>query len=381
MGHGSKVVVYGLSTEGYSLACRMAVSGAEVSLVDESTTSAISLNAEIAKTYPDVSALKEDEPLLPMTPIDVAVSKAQYLFFAPQVRKIGHDVKTEIHSKFKNAVHSMKKNGSVVYNVPVGFGGNNENITLLEHVTGFEVGKSANYFYYPISELNSPKVVGSFDGGEDEKLSALLSAGTNARRFVNLSSSEHFHAINTLTQFSGTCSVLEMCKFAQNDAIRKDLALSDVSNIFLDDMINGIYDLQLLRSSFDGSNTMLYLFNGILKGIDAYVKKLTDEVRATLKKYELKASKTNIAVSWTLDPHEMLGDRAEMLRTLTAKLRDYVGDVNSYQSAEHDLFHNDKTTLVVMCSKRDFDSMAKSESDRGRIIVKANPICEIMQYE
>jgi len=78
---GVKVVVYGLSTEGYALASQMAIKGADVYIIDESTPSAISLKAEIAKTYPNVASLKEDEPLLAMEPIDVAISKAQYLFF------------------------------------------------------------------------------------------------------------------------------------------------------------------------------------------------------------------------------------------------------------------------------------------------------------
>ena len=54
---GAKVVVYGLSTEGYAIASQMAIKGADVSIIDESTPSAISLKAEIAKTYPNVSSL------------------------------------------------------------------------------------------------------------------------------------------------------------------------------------------------------------------------------------------------------------------------------------------------------------------------------------
>ena len=57
---GPKVVVYGLSTEGYAIASQMAIKGADVYIIDESTPSAISLKAEIAKTYPNVSSLKED---------------------------------------------------------------------------------------------------------------------------------------------------------------------------------------------------------------------------------------------------------------------------------------------------------------------------------
>ena len=191
---GAKVVVYGLSTEGYAIACQMAIKGADVFLIDESTPSAISLKSEIAKTYPNVSSLKEDEPLLSMEPIDVAISKAQYLFFTPRIRKTGQDTKTEIHSKFKDATSSLKKNSSVIYNLPTGFNGNNENISLLEHVTGFEVGKTISYYYYPLTVPNkTPNVIGSFNNKKDEKLSDLLSTGKKVKNFVALSSSEHFH--------------------------------------------------------------------------------------------------------------------------------------------------------------------------------------------
>ncbi len=173
---GSKVVVYGLSTEGYAIASQMAIKGADVYIIDESNPSAISLKAEIAKIYPNVTSLKEDEPLLAMEPIDVAISKAQYLFFTPRVRKTGQDIKTEIHSKFKDATNSLKKNSSVIYTLPTGFGGNNENISLLEHITGLGIGKQISYFYYPLEDQNQPpKKSGSFNGKEDPKLAELLS--------------------------------------------------------------------------------------------------------------------------------------------------------------------------------------------------------------
>ncbi len=375
----SKVAVYGLSTEGYSLACQMAIKGADVSLIDESTPSAISINAEVARTYPNIPAFKEDEPLLPLEPIDVAISKVQYLFFTPRIRKIGQDTKTEVHSKFKNASQSMKKNSSVVYNIPTGFGENNENISLLEHVTGFEVGKSINYFYYPISAINSPKIIGSFDGKPDARLSELLTVGKKKKKFANLPASEHFHAIDVLTQFSSMCSILEVCKFAQDEVAKEDLVLDEFTNIFLDDMINGMYDLKSLGSSFEGANTLTYLINGSMRGIDSYVKRLIDEIRGILKKHDLKASRTKIALSWTLDQYEMRGDKIEMLQALTTKLRDYITDVEAYEDPTLDLFHNDKAMVVVSCSKKDYEDMSKSSKHNELIIVKANPLCETMQ--
>ena len=377
---GVKVVVYGLSTEGYALASQMAIKGADVYIIDESTPSAISLKAEIAKTYPNVASLKEDEPLLAMEPIDVAISKAQYLFFTPRIRKTGQDIKTEIHSKFKDATTSLKKNSSVIFTLPTGFGGNNENISLLEHVTGLEVGKQISYFYYPLEDLNQqPKIIGSFIGKEDPVLSDLLTIDKKEKKFVAISSSEHFHAIDILSRFSNLCSILEVCKYAQDKITKNDLSSDDFQEIFLDDMVRGLFDLKSLGSSFEGTNSLMYLINGSVKGIDGYVKRLIDETRATLKKNDLKASRTKIALSWTLDQHVMRGDKIEMLQNLTSKLRDYIGDVESYETTDFNLFHSDKTTIIVACSQSDFDNIEKTKQDSNLIIVKANPLCETLQ--
>jgi hypothetical protein len=377
---GPKVVVYGLSTEGYALASQMAIKGADVFIIDESTPSAISLKAEIAKTYPNVSSLKEDEPLLAMEPIDVAISKAQYLFFTPRIRKTGQDIKTEIHSKFKDAVTSLKKNSSVIFTLPTGFGGNNENISLLEHVTGFQTGKNISYFYYPLEDLNqTPKIIGSFNGKEDSILSDLLTDNKQKKKFVAISSSEHFHSIDILSRFSSLCSVLEVCKYAKDEITKNDLSSNDFQEIFLDNMINGLFDLKSLGSSFEGSNSLMYLINGSVKCIDGYIKRLIDEIRLTLKKNDLKASRTKIALSWTLDQHIMRGDKIEMLENLTSRLRDYIGDVEAYEDPDFNLFHSDKTTIIVSCSKLDFDNLTKIKQDTNLIIVKATPLCETLQ--
>ena len=376
-----RVVVYGLSTEGYAIACQMAINGANVFIIDESSQSAISLKAEIAKTYPNVSSLKEDEPLLAMEPIDVAISKAQYLFFAPRIRKTGQETKTEVHSKFKDATSSLKKGSSVVYTLPTGIGGNGENISLLEHVTGLEVGKSISYYYYPLGGGNQPpKVIGSSSNKSDPTLAGLLTNSKKEIAFVGISSSEHFHAINVLSRFSTLCSVLEVCKFAQDDITKADLQSDDFQNIFLDDMVNGLYDLRSLGTSFEGANTLMYLINGSLKGIDGYIKRLIDEIRTTLKKNDLKASRTKIALSWSLDQHEMRGDKIEMLQNLITKLRDYIGDVEAYEDPNLDLFHNDKTTILVICSKSDYEHLRKKK-DNDLIIIKGNPLCEISHKE
>ena len=376
----TKVVIYGLSTEGYSLACQIALNGGDVQIIDESTPSAISIKQDIAKSYPSVQALKDDEPLLAMTSIDAAISKAQVLIFAPRIRKTGQDIKIEINSKFKDAITNIKKGCSIVYGLGTGFGGNSENMSLLEHITGLKVGKNVSYFYYPLSKNStSTSFIGSSDGKENEILKNLLTLEKEFN-FLTLSSSEYFHAIDILKQFSSQTSILEVCKFAKDPVTKSDLNSEKLGEIFLDDMIDGLFDLRSLSSSFEGASSLMYLINGSMKGMDGYIKRLIDETRLILKKNELKASRTKILLLWTIDQHEMKGEKIEKLQELENKLKDYIGDVEAI-SQPADIFQNDKTTIVVACSKNDFDYIMKNNKDEELIILKANPLCKLISQK
>ena len=371
-----KVVFFGLSTEGYHLACQMVINGADVRIIDESSSSAILLKPEIAKTYTNVISLREDEPLLAMEPSNVAISKAKYLFFTPRIRKTGQDLKTEVNSKFKDAVTELKEGSSVINCLATGFGGNNENISLLRHITGLEAGKSVSYFYFPLNDLSqTPDVIGSVKKSAGKDLLSLLKTGKREKKFTNISLAEYLHAINTIQRFSSLCSVLEICKFVKNDTNNTTL-FNDYKDIYLDDMITGLYDLRILGSSFESAQTLMYLINGSVRGISSYIKRLIDTIRVTLKKNDLKASKTKIVLSWTLDANEMRGDKIEMLNIITSKLRDYIGDVET-STGSVDLFHHDKVTIVVACSSSDYKEIKQNQKDEDVFVIKANPLCEI----
>ena len=376
----TKVVIYGLSTEGYSLACQIALNGGHVQIIDESTPSAISIKEDIAKSYPSVQALEDDEPLLAMTSIDAAISKAQVLIFAPRIRKTGQDIKIEINSKFKDAISNVKKGCNIIYGLGTGFGGNSENISLLEHVTGLKVGKTVSYFYYPLFKEPAMKLyIGAFDGKENEILKKLL-AGDKKLNFLSLNSSEYFHAIDILKKFSNQTSILEICKFAKDSITKSDLNSEKLGETFLDDLIDGLFDLRSLSNSFEGASSLMYLINGSMKGVDGYIKRLIDETRLILKKNELKASRTKILLLWTIDQHEMKGEKIEKLQELEIKLKYYIGDVESI-SQPVDIFKNDKTTIVVVCSKHDFEYIMKNNKDDELILLKANPLCQLISQK
>ena len=371
-----KVVFFGLSTEGYSLASQMAINGADVQIIDESNATAILLKPETAKTYTNVISLREDEPLLAMEPSNVAISKAEYLFFTPRIRKTGQDLKTEVNSKFKDAVGELKKDSSIINCLATGFGGNNENISLLRHITGHTAGKEISYFYFPLNDLNNtPDVIGSLKQTGEKKLSSLLKLDKKEKKLVDISSAEYLHAIYTIQKFSSLCSVLEVCKFVKNDAKHTKL-FNNFKDLYLDDMITGLYDLRMLGSSFESAQTLMYLINGSVRGISSYIKRLIDTIRLTLKKNDLKASKTKIVLSWTLDTNEMRGDKIEMLNTIASKLRDYIGDVET-STGSVELFHHDKVTIVVACSDSDYKEIKENQKGDDVFVIKANPLCEI----
>ena len=371
----TKVVVFGLSTEVYDLACKIALNNGDVQIIDESTPSAITIKPDIAKMYPNVQALKDDEPLLSMTPINLAISKAQIVFFAPRIRKTTQDIKTELNSKFKHAITDIKKGCNVVYCLGTGFGGNSENISLLEHVTGYKPGKTVSYFYYPLTKQDSKSIIGSYDRKTDERLVSLLSLAKNTK-FVAISTAEHLHAINILKRFSEITCVLEVCKFTKDKATKDELNSNELNEIYLDNMIDNLFDLRSLGSSFEGAGALTYMINGSLKGVDGYIYNLIDEIRLVLNRNELKASRTKVLLLWSLDTYEMKGEKYEKLAELETKLKDYIGDVESIQSPS-DIFHNDKTVIVVACSQLDYNSISKNNANDEFIIIKANPLCEV----
>ena len=77
------VTVYGLSTEGYRIASSIALKGLKVSLIDESARVAIALKPDIARNYPNVNSLIDDESLLGLEPVDIAIRSCFVHFFCP----------------------------------------------------------------------------------------------------------------------------------------------------------------------------------------------------------------------------------------------------------------------------------------------------------
>jgi len=368
----TRAVVYGLSTEGYSVACRMALAGGDVSVIDEATPSAIPITPEIATRYPTVAALSEDEPILHMTAVDKTIAAADYLFFAPQMRKGSQDTKTEMSSKFKDTASMMSSGSSFVYCAPTGIGGNNENVSLLEHVSGHEAGKTVSYLYCPLGEAGRlPDEIGSYAAKPDARLGRLLSTKRGTPAQVPLGAAERFYAVGVISRFARMCGMIEVCRSVTDAETREAMSTDEIRSLYLHDMMGEMHDLRALSSSFEGAGTLAYLVNSGIKGVEGYIKRLTGEVRATLKRRELKAARTRVSIAWTHDKHEMRGERMEARLHLVTRLRDYIGDVGMVEDSAPDMYDSDKTLIIIACSERD---TRPPKSDVETIVIRANPL-------
>lgn len=383
------VVVYGLSTEGYKIASAIAVRGHKVSLIDESARMAIILKPEIIKTYPTVSSLLEDEPLLELQPVDVAIKMASYVFFSPKVRKTGQDVRADISSKLRDAVRSISPGTSIVFTLPTGVGGNTENIALIEHLTGFVIGRDIYYYYMPItslSELSQPDLLvgSSSTNKKDLQLLGLIQdlPEPEDSNIVDIYSAELAHVIRILEHYTGLASTLEVCKQTRSSGFPSQVLQNKYGDLYIDEISNGLYDLRVVASSLSGAGPLAYLVNGTIKGIEGYVKHLIDRLRLVLKMAELKASRTRVIIAWTLDQNEMKGDKIELFSTMESRLKDYIGDVERRPGTSLDIYPTDKNTVVIACSKDDFGAISKTNGHNlDMIIMKANPVCEAMANE
>ena len=373
----SKVAVYGLSTEGYRIASHISNKGIPVSIIDDSSGMAITLKPDIFKTYSSVTSFIQDETLLDFEPFDVAINNASFIFFSPRIRKSWPDARNHIVSKFQDVIKHVSKDSSIIYTVPAGFGVNNENITLIEHRTGLSVGKNIFYHYMPISSISSilfDAIIGTrteLNSNFASMLSGLYSDKT--MEIVDIESAEYIYCIRILRHYGLMSPIFEICKFADNNFQHQNTETESFDEMYLDDLVGGLFDLNTILSSLTGISPLTLLLKGNIATVENYIKHLTEQIKIILKKYELKASKTKAIISWTFDPNEMRGDRLEIISRLESRLKDYVGDVER-QDSMFDFYSSEKKLIVVSCSKTDFQRLTKNNPNSEIIILKATPL-------
>ncbi|VFJ14237.1 conserved protein of unknown function [Candidatus Nitrosocosmicus franklandus] len=361
------IVIYGLSTEGYEIAKKIIQGKSKVIIIDENSRLGIVLTSEIVKEFPNINFLTDEEPLLNLEPFDKAIVNAPVIFFAPRIRKINQDVKNEIIQKFKELITYLTKNTAIVINVPLGIGGNNEIITLIEHQSGLIVGTDILYYYDPMTHNSNPSqiIIGSYQQQTDTDINPFINSILNLAtkkdsvhsntKVGSIIAAELNHSINVINRYSSLTCINEITRFAKLKEDKKEILHETQKNIYFDEIANALFDLRIISHSLSSSSALSYLVNGTIKSIEGFVKSLVDETRSQLKKREIKASRTKVTILWTIDNHEIRGDKAIIRELLESKLRDYIAEVE-VQDVEN-YIPNSLNNIIIACSNFDYNKI------------------------
>lgn len=374
------IVIYGLSTEGYELAKRILQNQKQVVIIDENSRLGIVLTDRLVKEYPDIAFLMEEELLLNLEPFDKSISSAPIIFFVPRIRKTNYDVKNDIIPKFKEIISNLKKFTSIVFNIPVGIGGNAEIISLIEHLSGLIVGSDIYYYYNPIDKIKTNEIIiGSYqqqvnDPFFNKTINLIYRYDRKELKIVSIPSSELLYTINIVNRYSTLVSINEITKLNRLKEIRTEIFQNNIQSVYFDEIVNGLFDLRILSLSLTSSSSLGYIINGIIRSIEGFVKSLVEEIRFQLKEREIKASRTKITIFWTIDNNEIRGDKSIIRELLRLKLIDYIAEVE-IQDIENFL-PNMLTNIIIACSLEDYKKIIlridKSHHTHKIILISAN---------
>ncbi|HKU82844.1 MAG TPA: hypothetical protein VJP58_02280 [Candidatus Nitrosocosmicus sp.] len=386
-------MIYGLSTEGYEIAKKILRKQSKVIIIDENSRLGVILTSEIVKEYPHISFLNEEELLLNLEPFDKAISNAPIVFFAPRIRKVNQDVKNEIISKFKDIITYLRKNTVIVINVPLGIGGNNEIITLIEHQSGLMVGTDVTYYYYPInSDKTSEIILGSHQQRNENLFSNNIFDLINENNYiqkdsklVSITSAELVYSINIINKYSNLACINEISKLGKSGEDKREIFFKNMESIYFDEIANGLFDLRIIGLSISSSTALSYVVNGTIRSIEGFIKNLVDETRSQLKYREIKASRTKVTIFWTIDNHEIRGDKTIIRELLESKLRDYIAEVEIEDIESY--IPNPTNNIIIACSNSDYkrivDRIEKNINHRHPnyklVIVAANSTFNTME--
>jgi hypothetical protein len=392
------VTIFGLSTEGYKIASSLSSYNLQTTIVDENLNVGMHLKRDILERFDSVAALLEDEALLGLEPIEDAISKAKCLFFTPKIRIKDAEAKSIISSRLKSIVKNLSKDTIFVNTLPTGYGGNRENVSLIEKLTGLKAGVSFDYLYAPLSpRTNRPLVLGSIrvDLGE-ALIDFLRSALTDTPKILPLHLAELLYSKYIIKNYNSIVTELELFQILSKEEKTALKSFTEDNEIYLETMVENLFDIKIISDTLKTGEPMRYMVSGVLKSLDNFLKYITNEVRSVIKDEGLKASRTRILVVWSIDPFEIRGDKMSTLSSLVERLRDCVGDIATFDTMPYLKalrpesgikrglpLPTDKNNIILTCSKNDFDLVfkrAKVERPELRpIIIKANLPVEVIR--
>ncbi len=156
---GKSVSIYGLSSEGYAIASKLASKGFNVSLIDETLGTAMELRPEVAGDYRELRDLLSDEILMTIKSARDSISNSRVVFFTPKVRRNDEDILSEVKSRIADVSKNLTSGCLIMFCLPLGIQGSKEIIDRIEHSSGLSVGTDFLFGYSPI-ESGKPTLFG-----------------------------------------------------------------------------------------------------------------------------------------------------------------------------------------------------------------------------
>jgi hypothetical protein len=355
-----KVAVYGLTSEGYSVAARL-IDKASVTIVDETLQMAMDLDPGMVKSHKTVGELVGDEMLMGLKPVSQVLSEAAVIMFTPKLRKIGDESIIEASAKLRDVAKYASSGATVVNFLPTGVGGNADNAALLEKQTGMKMGERLNYGYCPTGPLPGPGT----EPASSAAPVALLGSKAASKEFESLEElgfKTTYEAIASL-ELEYISRVLALCTSmtAEVELMRKARELKASTGTqperYVDLLASLVFDLTAIQSSEDVGEPITYLAGAAVKSLENYQRYVVEGTRDLLRELQLKASRTRVMVAWSADKHEMRADRLATAQSLTEKLRDYVTDVRQVDAKTRadDLIDSYKHSVAIVCTPGDYE--------------------------
>ncbi|MGD0637150.1 MAG: hypothetical protein ABSA72_03820 [Nitrososphaerales archaeon] len=365
-----RVAVYGLTTEGYGIASKI-VEKASVTIVDDTLQMAMELDPGTVKGNPTLQELVGGESLMGLKPVSQVLTEARIVFFAPKLRKTGDESIIEANAKLREVAKNVTKGSTVVNGLPVGVGGNNDYIALIEKQTGLKVGENLNYGYCPLRPRAAAGTVACLAKVKDSASLEDLGMRTS---YGDIIATELDYASSVLNESTSIATEVELMRKAKG---LKPIA-GRAGERYIDDLAAHIYDLTAIQASEDVGEPLTYLAGASIKSLENHVRYIVDETRELLRELQLKASRTRVLVAWTVDRYEMRADRLKTAESLVERLRDYVTDVRQAQvsAGRDEVIDSYKHNVAIVCSQQDLDWMKslKTGSRSSEIsILRATP--------
>jgi hypothetical protein len=341
-------VIYGLSSEGFQIASKLATRGYHVTMIDELLGTAMELRPEIAGDYRDLRSLLADEPLMELRSKKESLSAAKAVFFTPKLRRKDEEILAEVKSRIADASKTMGPNSIFIFCLPLGIGGTKEIIDRIEHSSGLSNGKDFWFVYCPLDSEGKPSVYGC--DGADPPHSKIIEAAGLATEIMTLFKAELVHAQKIVAKYSTLASAFETARRLTQmgaDSPR------EYRQLFSEDLSSNQFDLNLILDSLETGEPILYLASGANKSMEGYGRFLVERVREFVRLKDLKAARLKIILFSDADSLEMRGDRLRLAAELVERLRDYFSDIDNLNIMKEGFnfpMGLDKTNLLIFLS-------------------------------